>query len=320
MILSLITLQASSSGGNYSFLTTIAVIAFVVITIVRHKKKVSNSSSVINTQTGYLTKDAYSKTKLYPAIICVVGSIMLGLILSDTKGSFIHFIYELFLIPGMLILAFLAIKNFIQYYKIINVPDEEWDEFIKRERILLSLAVYVHPITGDTKTVRRGFSLPVFLFGGFVPLVRGQWTLAIKFWVIIFALDLIGSIIPVVGNLIAHFLGSFGIARKYNEHYENWLLSQGYFLQDAHGIVNDITNVNETRKVITSSTSMSDAYVNAKKQLNSNRIISSNESIDESDRNQLSLEDRDKIECSNCKTLNSKTDLFCYNCGTSLSS
>lgn len=312
-----IILQAQPSG-DYSFLITIAIIAFIVITIIRHKKKCGGSSAIGTTQSGYLTKDAYSKTKLYPAIICVAGNIMLNLILSDTKGSFIHFIYELFLIPGIVILSILAIKYFVQYYRIINVPDEEWDDYSRKERILLSLAVYVHPITGDTQTVRRGFSLPVFLFGGFVPLVRGQWSLAIKFWVIIIALDLLGSIIPIIGNLIAHFLGSFGIARKYNEYYENWLIDEGYILQDAHGIVNDISNLNETRKIISNTSSISEAYSMGKNQLTSNRTISSSETNEVSDNFKIDIENDNMIECSTCKTLNSRNALYCSNCGTHL--
>lgn len=318
-----ILLQAQS-GGDYSFLIGCIVIFAIIYLFNKNRSKKEHSSSEYVVKPGYISQDVYAKTKLYPALTGVSGVLMLNLILHSSEGSFVHFIYELILIPGIILLSIFTLKYFIGYYKIKKIPGNEWDEYIKKERILLSLAIYAHPLTGDTKTVRRGFSLPVFLFGGFVPLVRQQWGLALKFWGIIFALNLLGSIIPVVGNIIAHFLGSFGIARKYNEHYENWLISKGYILQDAHSILNDISNVNETRKVLISSNNLSEAYSNSKNQLLSNRILStsnSNEEISKDEVNNLSVEttaSNMSVECKCCKTINSSEDQFCYNCGESL--
>lgn len=312
-----IILQAQS-GGDYTFLIIIVLIVLFVL-LVNNKKK-GQTSTAENMKPGYISQNTYAKTKLYPALTGVGGVFMLNLILHSSEGSFVHFIYELILIPGIIFLSIFSLKYFVDYYKVKRIPENEWEEYIKKERILLSLAIYLHPLTGDIQTVRRGFSLPVFLFGGFVPLVRRQWGLALKFWGIIFGLNLLGSIIPVIGNIIAHILGSFGIARRYNEYYEDWLNAQGYILQDAHGIFNDISNVNEVRKVLVNSNNMTEAYSNAKNQLLSNRTSTITTSDDKQEEvyDEKILPSKTSIECKFCKTMNSSEDLFCYNCGESL--
>ena len=199
---------------------------------------------------AYLSKNEYANMKLVPGLLCAGGAIGAYMVY-DSYTGFSAFLTGILLVPLAVILAYLGLVNLKKYYEITQVPLEQWDEYIKKERILFSKAVYVHPLTGDVQTVRRGFSIPVFLFGFFVPLVKGQVSLAIKFALIVFALTALGSIIPVVGNMIAWFLTSYGIARRYNKYYENYLIKQGYVIQDTHSVFRSISRAKEvTQKYI----------------------------------------------------------------------
>lgn len=126
-----------------------------------------------------------------------------------------------------------AIFNFVRYFKYKAMSPSEWSEFIRTQRPALSMATYKHPQTNDIQRVRRGFSLPVYLFGGFVPLFKGQMDIAGKFFLIIIGAVFIGSIIPVLGNIILPLFSSFGIAQKYNHFYENDLINKGYRLESV---------------------------------------------------------------------------------------
>ena len=212
---------------------------------------------------GYISQEEYAKTKLYPAVASGIGFLVLRLIINASDGFF-GFVFKLILVPTSILLAIFTIVYLYKYIQIKRIPANEWDEYVKNERILLSLAVYVHPVTGDTRTVRRGFSLPVFLFGVFVPLFRGQFSLAIKFLVVVVGLNIVGSIIPVIGNFVAWFLSHWGIARKYNKYYEDWLKEEGYVLQDAHGIMDDWSKISQTSKTIFSSNNMEEVSSNMK--------------------------------------------------------
>lgn len=199
----------------------------------------------------YLSKNEYANMKLVPGLLCIGGAIGSYLIY-DSYTGFSAFLTGILFVPLAIILAYFGLTNLKKYHEINQVPIEQWDEYIKKERILFSKAVYVHPRTGDVQTVRRGFSIPVFLFGFFVPLVKGQFSLAIKFFLIVFALTTLGSIIPVIGNVIAWFLTSYGIARRYNKYYEDYLIEQGYVIQDAHSGFQTISKAKDvTRNVLT---------------------------------------------------------------------
>lgn len=194
---------------------------------------------------GYISKNQYANMKLVPALIYGAVAVSLYLVYDSSTG-FSAFFAGVLCLPIAIICAILAVINIKKYMEINQVPDGQWDEYINKERILLSLATYRHPQTGDVQTVRRGFSIPVFLFGGFVPLVKGQFALAFKFFVVVFAIDALGSILPVIGNVIAHFLTSYGIARRYNKYYEDYLIEEGYILEDAHSGFHDVRKAKET--------------------------------------------------------------------------
>lgn len=140
-----------------------------------------------------------------------------------------------------------CIYRFCRYF---TMSHAEWQEFAKHRRAFLSVAIYKHPHTGDTQTVRRGFSVPVFLFGIFAPIFKGQWELAIKFFVIIFFVQIISSVIPVIGNILGYIFTNFGLARKYNRYYENWLINQGYQLVEANKFTENIKQVNSQIKYL----------------------------------------------------------------------
>lgn len=110
--------------------------------------------------------------KLIPGLLCSGGAIGIYMIYNSYTG-FSAFLAGILFVPAAIVLAYFGLVNLKKYYEITQVPLVLWDEYIKKERILFSKAVYVHPRTGNVQTVRRGFSIPVFLFGFFVLLVEG---------------------------------------------------------------------------------------------------------------------------------------------------
>lgn len=128
----------------------------------------------------YLSKNEYANMKLVPGLLCIGGAIGSYLIY-DSYTGFSAFLTGILFVPLAIILVYFGLTNLKKYHEINQVPIEQRDEYIKKERILFSKAVYVHPRTGDVQTVRRGFSIPVFLFGFFVPLVKGQFSLPLSF-------------------------------------------------------------------------------------------------------------------------------------------
>ena len=222
---------------------------------------------------AYLSKNEYANMKLVPGLLCSIGAIGAYMIY-DSYTGFSAFLTGILFVPMAVILAYFGLVNLKKYYEITQVPLEQWDEYIKKERILFSKAVYVHPQTGDVQTVRRGFSIPVFLFGGFVPLVKGQFSMAIKLLLIVSVLDVLGSVIPIVGNIIAHVLSSYGIARRYNKYYEDYLIEQGYIIQDAHSGFNSISRAKEVTRNVLKADSVSSVYNEVKKEYITAKAIS----------------------------------------------
>ncbi len=78
-----------------------------------------------------------------------------------------------------------------------------------------------NPLTGEKKKARIGFSWTTFLFGFWVPLIRGDW----KWATIMFLLQFtVGVVTLGIGSLIMGIV--FGI--KYNEMQLNGLREKGY--------------------------------------------------------------------------------------------
>lgn len=142
-----------------------------------------------------------------------------------------------------------SIYYLYNFFKIRCMSDAEWENFRRTHRELLSLVVYEHPVTKDMRTVRRGFSLPVFMFGAFVPLLKGQYDLFFKYLLITIGLTIIGNIIPVFGAMIATFSFQFKIARKYNHYYENYLVENGYQIREAKSLNEDIAGIQKKLKM-----------------------------------------------------------------------
>ena len=197
----------------------------------------------------YISQRSYSYRFLSGAVVLGVltGISLYGYLTVDEShwlsfvGSFIY---------GVLTLAFgipliVCIVRFFKYY---NMPQKEWNEFARTRRAFLSVAIYRHPTTGDERTVRRGFSIPVFLFGFLAPLFKGQWELAVKFFVIVWLAQLVSSIIPAIGNVLAYFFTHFGLARRYNKYYEDWLIKNGYQLIDTEKLTENIKRINSDIK------------------------------------------------------------------------
>lgn len=258
---------------------------------------------------AYLSKNEYANMKLVLGLLCSIGAIGAYMIY-DSYTGFSAFLTGILFVPMAVILAYFGVVNLKKYYEKTQVPLEQWDEYIKKERILFSKAVYVHPQTGDVQTVRRGFSIPVFLFGFFVPLVKGQFSLAVKFFLIVFALTTLGSIIPVVGNVVAWFLTSYGIARRYNKYYEDYLIEQGYVIQDAHSGFYTISRAKEVTRNVLTADSVGAIYNEVKNEYMSPKVLSVS-----------SVEDQvidGKICCPHCDALNESNAEFCANCGNVL--
>ena len=112
----------------------------------------------------YLSKNEYANMKLVPGLLCAGGSVG-SYMIYDSYTGFSAFLTGILFVPMTVVLAHFGLVNLKKYYEITQVPLEQWDEYIKKERILFSKAVYVHPQAGDMQTVKRGFSIPVFLFG-----------------------------------------------------------------------------------------------------------------------------------------------------------
>ncbi len=265
----------------------------------------------------YISKSEYGNMKLVPGLLCAAGAYG-SYSLYDSYTGFSAFLTGILFIPLAIILGYYAIINLSKYFEIRRVPDYEWDEYIKKERILFSKATYKHPQTGDVQTVRRGFSIPVFLFGGFVPLVKGQFSLAFKFFVILYLLDALGFIIPIIGTIITHFLTSYGIARVYNKYYEDYLIDEGYIIQDAHSGLKTVSNVKQITQNVWNANDIGTAYNEVKKGYQSNPIELP-ESFTNSNNNTIQ-EVHNGIKCTNCGVTNDKEDTFCYNCETHLGS
>lgn len=156
-------------------------------------------------------------------------------------GNAIHILFAL-------ICAIPLIMCIFKFYKYTTMSPVEWQNFARNRRAFLSIAVYRHPITGDERTVRRGFSIPVFFFGALAPLFKGQFELAFKFFIIIWLAQAISTLIPVIGNILAFFFTHFGLARRYNKFYEDWLIKQGYQLVEANKFTENIKQVNSQIK------------------------------------------------------------------------
>lgn len=193
----------------------------------------------------YISQRSYSYRFLAGALVLgVLAGISLYGYLTVDESRFFSFIGSL--IYGVLTFIFVisctvCLVCFSKYY---NMSQKEWNEFARTRRAFLSVAVYKHPITGDERTVRRGFSIPVFLFGFFAPLCKGQWELAIKFFIIVWLAQLVSSIIPAIGNVLAYFFTHFGLARRYNKYYEDWLIKNGYQLIDTERITENLKRIN----------------------------------------------------------------------------
>lgn len=197
---------------------------------------------IIMGKKAYISKQKWAKDKLEATILFGAFSAICYFFYC-LSGGFWAVIVGILTVPLAIVYGVFAFIYLCKYIEIMKIPDEEWADYINKQRILLSLAIYKHPMTGDVRTVRRGFSLPVFLFGGFVPLFKGQYELAFKFFALLIGLDIIGGIFPGIGTIIFHNVGAFSIARKYNGYYENWLVEKGYQLVDAHGIADDYSNM-----------------------------------------------------------------------------
>jgi len=258
---------------------------------------------------AYLSKNEYANMKLVPGVLCVGGAIG-SYMIYDSYTGFSAFLTGILFVPMAVILAYFGLVNLKKYYEISQVPLDQWDEYIKKERILFSKAVYVHPQTRDVQTVRRGFSIPVFLFGFFVPLVKGQFSLAIKFFLIVFALTTLGSIIPVIGNVIAWFLTSYGIARRYNKYYEDYLIEQGYVIQDAHSGFHTISKAKEVTRNVLTADSVGSIYNEVKREYITPKTLS----VPSAEKQDASA----KILCPHCDAPNDSKAGFCVNCGNVL--
>lgn len=254
---------------------------------------------------AYLSKNEYANMKLIPGLLCVGGSIG-SYIIYESYTGFSAFLTGILFVPMAVVLAYFGFVNLKKYYEITQVPLEQWDEYIKNERIVFSKAVYVHPQTGYVQTVRRGFSIPVFLFGFFVPLVKGQYSLAIKFFLVVFALDTLGSVLPIVGNVIAHILSSYGIARRYNKYYEDYLIEQGYIIQDTHSIFNTMSRAKEITRDVLKADSVGRMYNEVKKEY----VIPKVWDISNVEQQNTNV----KILCPHCGAPNDSMAELCVNC------
>lgn len=258
---------------------------------------------------AYLSKSEYANMKLIPGLLCSGGAIGTYMIYNSYTG-FSAVLAGILFVPAAIVLAYFGLINLKKYYEITQVPLTLWDEYIKKERILFSKAVYVHPRTGNVQTVRRGFSIPVFLFGFFIPLVKGQFSLAVKFFLIVFVLTTLGSIIPVVGNVVTWLLSSYGIARRYNKYYEDYLIEQGYIIQNAHSGFNSISRAKEVTQNVLTADSVGTIYNEVKKEYVAPKSWATS-----------NVEQQDaevKILCPHCDTPNDSRDGSCINCGNVL--
>ena len=254
---------------------------------------------------AYLSKNEYANMKLVPGLLCSGGAIGCYMIY-DSYTGFSAFLTGMLFVPMAIVLAYFGLINLMK-----QVPSEQWDEYIKKERILFSKAVYVHPQTGDVQTVRRGFSIPVFLFGGFVPLVKGQFSLAVKFFLIVLALDTLGSIIPVIGNFIAHILSSYGIARRYNKYYEDYLIEEGYIIQDAHSGFYTISRAKAVTRNVLAVDSVGAIYNEVKNEYVAPKVLPISNVEEQQNLNT-------KVLCPHCDTPNDLGAESCINCGDNL--
>ena len=81
----------------------------------------------------------------------------------------------------------------------------------------------IHPQSGLMKTGYYGFSWTYLFFGWFVPLIRGELTIALLHLVI---------------TIVTFGLWQFIIAFLYNKQYMTRMLEKGYVLNDTE-VVND---------------------------------------------------------------------------------
>lgn len=178
-----------------------------------------------------ISQEEYANRFRNFGLLSLGGAILCYLLYNSIEGFLASLLGGVLLIPLIVAFIVITIIMVIKWHRFLSMGIQEWNEYARTRRAFLSKAIYIHPVSGDVQTVRRGFSIPVFLLGWIYPLIKGQWEMAIKFFVIIEACFWLGSIIPVIGNLILRQAGAFSLARRYNKYYEDWLIKQGYVLQ-----------------------------------------------------------------------------------------
>lgn len=193
-----------------------------------------------------ITQEEYANRFRNAGLLSVGGVVLFYLIYDSTEGFLTSLIGGVLLLPLILVLAIVSIVMFVKWRRFASMGILEWNEYARTRRAFLSKAIYIHPTTGDVQTVRRGFSIPVFLLGEIYPLIKGQWELAFKFFIVVWACILLGSIIPVIGNFILRQVGTFGLARKYNKYYEDWLIKEGYVLQSTEKFRETVNKTNDS--------------------------------------------------------------------------
>lgn len=193
-----------------------------------------------------ITQKEYANRFRNVGLLSLGGVVLFYLIFNSSESSFASLIGGTLLLPLIVILMIVAIVMFIKWRHFLLMGILDWNEYARTRRAFLSKAVYIHPVTGNIQTVRRGFSIPVFLLGWIYPLIKGQWEMAIKFFVIIEVCFWLGSIIPVIGNFILRQVGTFPLARRYNSYYEDWLIKQGYVLQSTERFKETVNKTNNS--------------------------------------------------------------------------
>lgn len=192
-----------------------------------------------------ITQKEYANRFRNVGLLSLGGVVLFYLIFNSSESSFASLIGGILLLPLIVILMIVAIVMFIKWRHFLLMGFLDWNEYARTRRAFLSKAAYIHPVTGNIQTVRRGFSIPVFLLGWIYPLIKGQWEMAIKFFVIIEVCFWLGSIIPVIGNFILRQVGTFPL-RRYNSYYEDWLIKQGYVLQSTERFKETVNKTNNS--------------------------------------------------------------------------
>lgn len=189
------------------------------------------------------SKSEFLSSKITAAIISSAGAIFSYYMIGSDDGFFMNLINYFLFLPVLILTIVLSGYNLYYVFKIGSMDDAEWENYRLNKKTLLSKAVYIHPDTKDEKTVRRGFSIPVFIFGIFVPIFRQQYSLAFKYGIILIIILTFGNIIPIIGPFILDRITCFCLARKYNSLYEKWLKDQGYVIKNVESINKTIERV-----------------------------------------------------------------------------